>query len=241
MTQPIIISIEGNIGAGKTTILEELKTRMGDSSYITFVKEPVDIWETVRDEDGKTILEKFYEDSKKYAFQFQVMALTTRLSLIRNTIRANPDCKVIICERSVDADMQIFAKMLHSDGIISYIDYKIYCLLAKEHSHDFIVDGYVYINADAEVCHNRVTKRSRTGESQIELAYLQKCKKYHDDWLENYKEWDCNKETIKTRVLNLNTNADVTYDKNDDEDLGNQWINGIEKFINDIIIAKQQN
>ncbi len=241
MTQPIIISIEGNIGAGKTTILEELKTRMGDSSYIIFVKEPVDIWETVRDEDGKTILEKFYEDSKKYAFQFQVMALTTRLSLIRNTIRANPDCKVIICERSVDADMQIFAKMLHADGIISYIDYKIYCLLAKEHSHDFIVDGYVYINADAEICHNRVTKRSRTGESQIELAYLHKCKKYHDDWLENYKEWDCNKETIKTRVLNLNTNADVTYDKNDEDDLGNQWINGIEKFINDIIIAKQQN
>ena len=70
MTQPIIISIEGNIGAGKTTILEELKTRMGNSSYIKFVKEPVDIWETVRDEDGKTILEKFYEDSKKYAFQF---------------------------------------------------------------------------------------------------------------------------------------------------------------------------
>jgi deoxyadenosine/deoxycytidine kinase len=241
MTQPIIISIEGNIGAGKTTILEELKTRMGDSSYIIFVKEPVDIWETVRDEDGKTILEKFYEDSKKYAFQFQVMALTTRLSLIRNTIRENPDCKVIICERSVDADMQIFAKMLYADGIISYIDYKIYCLLAKEHSHDFVVDGYVYINADAEVCHNRVTKRSRTGESQIELAYLQKCKKYHDDWLENYTEWDCNKETIKTRVLNLNTNADVTYDKNDDADLGNQWINGIEKFINDIIIAKQQN
>ena len=241
MTQPIIISIEGNIGAGKTTILEELKTRMGNSSYIKFVKEPVDIWETVRDEDGKTILEKFYEDSKKYAFQFQVMALTTRLSLIRNTIRANPDCKVIICERSVDADMQIFAKMLHSDGIISYIDYKIYCLLAKEHSHDFIVDGYVYINADAEVCHNRVTKRSRTGESQIELAYLQKCKKYHDDWLENYQEWDCNKDKIQTRVLNLNTNADVSYNKDDEADVGNQWINDIEKFINDIIIAKQQN
>jgi len=59
--------------------------------------------------------------------------------------------------------------------------------------------------------------------------------------LENYKEWDCNKEKIKTRVLNLNTNADVTYDKNDEDDLGNQWINGIEQFINDIIIAKQQN
>ena len=241
MSQPIIISIEGNIGAGKSTILEELNARMGESSYIKFVKEPVDIWETVRDEDGKTILEKFYEDPKKYAFQFQVMALTTRLALIRNAVRTNPDCKVIICERSVDADKQIFAKMLHADGVISYIDYKIYCLLATEHSQDFIVDGYVYINADADVCHRRVTKRSRTGESQIELEYLQKCKKYHDDWLENYQEWDCNKDKIQTRVLNLNTNVDVSYDKADEADVGNQWINDIEKFINDIILAKQQN
>ena len=241
MSQPIIISIEGNIGAGKSTILEELTARMGESSYITFVKEPVDIWETVRDEDGKTILEKFYEDSKKYAFQFQVMALTTRLALIRNAVRTNPDCKVIICERSVDADKQIFAKMLHADGIISYLDYKVYCLLATEHSQDFKVDGYVYINADADVCHQRVTKRSRMGESQIELEYLQKCKKYHDDWLENYQDWDCNKDKIQTRVLNLNTNADVSYDKDDESDVGNQWINDIEKFINDIILAKQQN
>ena len=241
MSQPIIISIEGNIGAGKSTILEELTARMGESSYITFVKEPVDIWETVRDEDGKTILEKFYEDSKKYAFQFQVMALTTRLALIRNAVRTNPDCKVIICERSVDADKQIFAKMLHADGIISYLDYKVYCLLATEHSQDFKVDGYVYINADAEVCHRRVTKRSRMGESQIELDYLRKCKKYHDDWLENYQNWDCNKDKLQTRVLNLNTNADVSYDKDNEDDIGNKWINDIEKFINDIIIAKQQN
>jgi deoxyadenosine/deoxycytidine kinase len=101
------------------------------------------------------------------------------------------------------------------------------------------VDGYVYINADADICHQRISKRSRSGESQIELEYLQKCKKYHDDWLENYKEWECNKESIKTQILNLNTNADVTYDKNDENDQGNKWINDIEKFISDIIANKQ--
>jgi deoxyadenosine/deoxycytidine kinase len=112
-------------------------------------------------------------------------------------------------------------------------------LLSTEHARDFIVDGYVYINADAEICHNRITKRSRTGESQIELEYLQKCKKYHDDWLENYKEWDCNKDKLQTQVLNLNTNADVSYDKNDMSDLGNKWIDEIERFINDITANKK--
>jgi len=237
MGQPIIISIEGNIGAGKSTILEELKTRMC-SDDIKFVKEPVDIWDTIRDEDDKTILEKFYQDPKKYAFQFQVMALTTRLSLLRSTIRENPDCKVIICERSVDADKQIFAKMLHNDGVISYIDYKIYCLLSTEHARDFDMDGYVYINADAEICHERIMKRSRNGEGQIELDYLQKCKKYHDDWLSQYETWECNKDGINTHVLNLNTNEDVSYDPNDENDMGNKWISEIEKFINYIMVAK---
>jgi len=162
------------------------------------------------------------------------MALTTRLSLLRKTIRENPDCKVIICERSIDADKQIFAKMLHTDGIISYIDYEIYCLLATEHARDFDVDGYVYINADAEVCHERIMKRSRNGENQIELEYLQKCKQYHDDWLSEYQNWDCNKERVKTHVLNLNTNEDVSYDINDKNDLGNQWIDAITQFMEDI-------
>lgn len=235
MCRPVIISIEGNIGAGKTTIVQELQKRFHDKKQIIFVKEPVDIWETITDNDGQTILQKFYAEPSKYAFQFQVMALTTRLSLIRDTIRNNPNCDVLICERSVDADKEIFAKMLHDDKTITDIDYKIYCLLSHEHAKDNHVSGHIYINADADKCFERINKRSRSGEGVIELSYLKKCKDYHDNWLGNYTKWDPNTTTTDVTMLDINTNADATYTDGDANDPGNEWILQIERFIQHII------
>ena len=240
MCQPVIISIEGNIGAGKTTIVQELHKRFQNKKNIIFVKEPVDIWETITDNDGETILQKFYAEPSKYAFQFQVMALTTRLTLIRDTIRNNPNCDMLICERSIDADKEIFAKMLHDDGLITDLDYKIYCLMANEHAKDFNVAGHIYINADADVCFKRIHKRSRDGEAGIELSYLEKCKKYHDEWLGKYERWDCNNNTTNsTKVLDLLTNEDASYIDNNTNDPGIQWISQIEQFIQNIIIQNE--
>ena len=70
----IIISIEGNIGSGKSTLLEELRLKYKDNSNIIFLKEPVEEWETIKDEKGITMLENFYADQAKYSFAFQMMA-----------------------------------------------------------------------------------------------------------------------------------------------------------------------
>jgi deoxyadenosine/deoxycytidine kinase len=70
-----LISIEGNIGAGKSTLIETLKTKF---SNVVFVDEPVDEWSTVTDKDGTTVLEKYYADQKRYAFAFQMMVRVSR-------------------------------------------------------------------------------------------------------------------------------------------------------------------
>jgi len=124
--------------------------------------------------------------------------------------------------------------MLHDDGLITDLDYKIYCLMSKEHAKDFTVAGHIYINADADVCFNRIHKRSRDGEGGIELAYLEKCKKYHDEWLGKYESWDCNNNTISTKVLNILTNRDASYNNDDTNDPGIQWISQIKEFVNNI-------
>jgi deoxyadenosine/deoxycytidine kinase len=226
---PVIISIEGNIGSGKSTILAKLEEFMAQSSqHIVFLKEPVDMWESIKDPaTGENILQKFYQDQTKFAFPFQVMAYASRLSMIRQTIKDHPDVSVIICERSLDADKHIFAKMLYDEGKIDDVCYKIYNHFYKEYMADIALDGIVYIDADAEVCHERIEKRSRVGESGIPLEYLQKCKSYHHQWL----------STTKTPVLNINANADVTYDKKNMNDLGNAWLLRIKGFIDGHIAA----
>ncbi len=126
-TRPIIISIEGNIGAGKTTIIDRLQQKMHNVTDILFLREPLDIWESIKDPiTGDNILQKFYQNPRQFAFSFQVMAYATRVSLIREAIRQNRNCKVIICERSLEADKNIFAQMLHDDGLIDDIQFQIY-------------------------------------------------------------------------------------------------------------------
>ena len=48
--RPIIVSLEGNIGAGKSTLLENLETHLGKNSGWIFLREPVHIWEEIRDQ-----------------------------------------------------------------------------------------------------------------------------------------------------------------------------------------------
>jgi len=223
---PKLFSIEGNIGAGKTTIIEQLQKSLANEPSIIFIREPVDIWDTIQDENGETILAKFYKDPVKFAFAFQVMAYSTRLSLLRKTIKENPDCSAIICERSLDADKNIFAKMLFDDKLIDDVSYQIYKRFYEEFKDEYKLSGIVYIDADPDVCHRRIERRKREGETGIEIDYLQKCKTYHDNWIN--KNNDIANLTIKT-------NDDVEYDVENPQDKGVKWLKQIRAFVSNEI------
>lgn len=219
---PKLMSIEGNIGAGKTTFIENLEKwcRENGRHDIVFLREPVDIWDEVRDPvDEETILKKFYKNPEKYAFPFQVMAFISRLSLLEETIKQNPNCSVIICERSLCADNNIFAKMLYDDALIENVCFQIYSKIYNEFSGRFVVDGIIYMDASPEKCFQRIAKRGRDGEGGIEMEYLKKCKKYHDEWL---------LYNVKTNVLHLHVDDNATYAKND---VGIKWIDSCIRFI----------
>jgi deoxyguanosine kinase len=225
--KPMIISIEGNIGSGKSTLVSILQNTFKDNSDYHFVQEPVDIWNTITDENGVTILEKFYEDSQKYAFQFQMMAYISRLSIIKNAYN-NVKCKYIITERCVYTDANVFAKMLFDEGKISKIEYTIYKKWFDEFIDEIPISKMIYVKTNAETALNRVIKRNRKGE-HIPLEYLQNCNKYHEDWL--------NSETID--LLTLNGEIDIYENK----DTLNEWIQHIMVFItgNRLIQSTNQN
>ena len=172
-----LISIEGNIGSGKSTLVNKIREKF---PHVVIVDEPVEEWSSITDTDGTTILEKYYGDQERWAFAFQMMAFITRV----RRLSAIPKDKVVITERSVFTDKAIFAKMLYDDKKISEIEYKIYLKWFDEFASSIKVDHVVYINTPPEVCHERVIKRGRQGES-IPLEYLQECHKYHEDWLSN--------------------------------------------------------
>jgi deoxyadenosine/deoxycytidine kinase len=185
-----IISIEGNIGSGKSTLLQNLKNYYSNNPNVVFLKEPVDEWEKIKDENGNTMLQKFYADQVKYSFPFQMMAYISRLKILRDTIASHKSDELlyIITERSLFTDKHVFAKMLHDEGKIEHVSYQIYLHWFDEFAKDFPVGDIVYVNADPKKCHERIHRRARLGEDVIPLAYLENCHKYHEEFLTNFQD-----------------------------------------------------
>jgi deoxyadenosine/deoxycytidine kinase len=177
-----ILSLEGNIGSGKSTIINNLKQMYGNNNNIHFLQEPIDIWEEIKDSSGKNMITKFYEDQERYSFSFQIMAYISRLSILKAAIKQ--DYKLIICERSLMTDKEVFCKMLYDTNKIESVNYQIYLKWFDEFIQDLPNISYIYIKTTPEVAYNRILKRNRPGEN-ISLDYIKMCNDYHNSWLYN--------------------------------------------------------
>ena len=185
MKRPIIIAIEGNIGTGKSTLLHNLEITT-DSKIITCA-EPIDEWLKIKNGEGETILKKFYDDPKKYSFSFQILILKTLNELMSRLIHDNPECEIILCERSILSSHYVFTKMLHHDGLMDEIEYQLYKDIFRGWCIDEIIpDKIIYLQASPEKCLDRIKKRQREGEEHISLEYLQKCNDYYDEFLTSH-------------------------------------------------------
>jgi deoxyadenosine/deoxycytidine kinase len=205
----MIVSIDGNIGSGKTTGKAKLNEyimslkRKNDNSVI-FVDEPTGEWEEVKDENGVPILTNLYSDVKRFAFRFQMMAYITRLKKLRQALKT-PNVRLIITERCLLTDAHVFAKMLYDSKKIEQDEYDIYTRWFDEFAKEVQPSCIIYFKASTEVCMKRIQKRNRPGESNISFEYLEECNRYHDDWL-NFVP---SKITIPTLILNAEVDSDV--------------------------------
>ena len=205
-----ILSIEGNIGTGKSTLIKIIENLLNslkngkkpipkefepflikdrDGKYIydsvEIITEPVDKWIELKDSDGENILDKFYKDQKRWSYSFQMNAFITRSKEILD----HSDKKLVIVERSVLTDRNVFAKLLFNDSKISEMEWKLYneWFLWLTSSFNIMPNKIVYLKASPDVSFKRIKKRSRTEESTIPFSYIQKVSQEHDNWLNNYE------------------------------------------------------
>lgn len=206
-----IITIEGNIGSGKTTLINKLQESLkGD--YI-FLEEPLDEWLEIKDENDNTILSKFYSDKSKYSFPFQMMAYISRLNKLKEKLNQN---KSIFTERSLSTDKFVFAKMLYDNKLMDSCEYQIYNKWFDSFNKETAITKMIYVKTDPIICNERVNKRSRKGENNISQEYLNTCHLYHEEMIKN--------QNIPVLVIDGNENV---FNK----DILNNWENKINKFI----------
>jgi deoxyadenosine/deoxycytidine kinase len=195
-----LISIEGNIGTGKTTFIQiftKLLSTLYPEHEIVFLKEPIDEWFKITNDDNRNILDYFYKDQQRWSYTFQMNAFISRMKQIEPY--ANQDI-IVVCERCVYTDRNVFAKMLHDDNSLDKLEWDLYRQWYRFliQSSNVEVEGIIYVNCSPNKCLERISHRAREGESVIPLDYLSNLHNYHKNWIEN----------TTVPVLDINTECD---------------------------------
>lgn len=177
---PRVFSLDGNIGAGKTTLLTHISKAFPD---VLIVPEPVDTWTRLKDEDGRNLLELFYEDKKRWAYTFQNAAILSRLKLLKDILATARPGQIIVTERSVLTDRCVFAKMLKDTGILDSLEWDLYEMWYKTFATDIPMAGILYVTTDVSTSAQRIKTRNRHGEESISTDYLTDLNRYHEAWL----------------------------------------------------------
>lgn len=207
-----IIALEGNIGTGKSTLGKLIQDRIQFIDGVEFIQEPVHKWVELKDKDGN-ILEKFYKDQDRWSYTFQHNAFITRAQ----DIMKHRDKKLLIIERSVLTDRNVFAKLLHENGKISNMEWDLYTQWYEWLSKEFSIrpDRFIYLKADPQTSYKRMRKRLRDEEDGVPFEYIQQVHDKHEEWMtklnsvdiidvnDDFVEHESNQERLMQIVMSI--------------------------------------
>lgn len=187
----IYFFIEGLIGATKTTLVERaapLLSRVREMATIVTVAEPIEEWSCV--------LADFYNDPARWAFTFQVRAMSTRVAAVRRAIEEHYDKDgpiVVLCERSVYADRHVFVNALHDTGFMQDNEFLMYqdaFNYFTPHAYPGRIGGVIYMDSTPEACLRRIQLRGREAEYGLSLEYLEQLRDLHEKALAPPNKWN---------------------------------------------------
>lgn len=165
------IAVAGNIGVGKSTLVELLCNRLG--------------WQPFFEPHAENpYLADFYKNMKAWGFHSQVFFLTHRLQIHRQLLLVPGS---VIQDRSVYEDAEVFARNLYLQGQISERDFATYNALYHTLC-EFLPppDLVIYLRATVDTLQARIAKRDRTYERKISDEYLAQLNTLYQEWIDNF-------------------------------------------------------
>lgn len=157
-------TIDGNIGAGKSTVIREFQKRNFLGDIITFCGEPIEKW---------TMFRKFYQ-APKNELSSEVYAFETEVQMTRTTQVLNTVCENAVFERSPYLQTFCFAKIAEMNKQITPEQY------ANLYNHADTLRSFmngegcfsIYLDVPVDVCIRRIKERNRNGEEAITTDLL---------------------------------------------------------------------
>ena len=166
-----IISICGNIGSGKSTLVNQLNHSQREFDVI---QEPIS--------EMNDLLCKFYENMSKWAFHLQCKVLLLYSSIYKNM---NANSINYIIERSPAESKHIFAMALLESNFLTSLEYSLYIDLYNELSWE--PDCIIYVRTPPNICFQRINSRNRECEKDISIDYINQLHNLYEKYFEKYK------------------------------------------------------
>jgi len=162
------IAVAGNIGVGKSTLVERLCHRLGWEPFYEPVTE-------------NPYLPDFYRDMCAWGFHSQVFFLTHRLR-IHQALNRVPGS--VIQDRSIYEDAEVFARNLHLQGALDARDWETYAALYQSLADTLPPpDLVIYLRASVQTLQSRIAQRARSYERTIADDYLARLNRLYDEWI----------------------------------------------------------
>jgi deoxyadenosine/deoxycytidine kinase len=178
----IFISIDGVIGAGKTTLINLLISKYAEHNIQAHaILEPVDKWM----ETG--VLDYFYSDVKNNAYEFQTYTFITRIQKVIKEVISNPTAQVYLLERTIHTDKNIFVEMLKEE--MSELKYNMYNDWWHLHQHllPIKINKWIVLDTSLQTSLNRICIRNRTEESGISETYQSNLRNKHHEFVNSLR------------------------------------------------------
>lgn len=158
--------IEGNIGAGKTTLARQIASECNARLILEQF-------------DQNPFLPKFYEDPDRYAFPVELAFLADRYQQLKNQI-ANRD---LFQEKTV-ADYYFVKSLIFSKNTLKDDEYNLYRRIFEIIQQQLpIPDMYVYLHVEVDNLLRNIKKRGRSYENRISRNYLETIQKGYFDFI----------------------------------------------------------
>jgi len=165
------IAIAGNMGSGKSTLVD-------------FLARTYDVSPFYEPNEENPYLPDFYKDMKRWAFRSQLYFLSNKFRLHQELDRTPG---VVALDRTIFEDAEIFATALHQMRKIDKRDWQTYwgfyqAILDAIKPPDLMI----YLRCSMRTLRQRIKLRGRAMEQDVPLAYLKRLDRLYEKWIDSY-------------------------------------------------------
>jgi deoxyadenosine/deoxycytidine kinase len=172
---PKIVAVAGNMGAGKSSMVEWLRQRFGMEPFF----EP---------NAENPYLSDFYADMGRWGMSSQLFFLVRRFQIHRSiAARAAADATAIVQDRTLYEDAEVFAAHLHRAGHIDERDWATYQMLYQTLRDEIRApDLMIYLRCPLKTLTKRIRRRGRAYERAVPRSYLLSLEELYEEWFARY-------------------------------------------------------